>query len=593
MRLFRRNSSGIEGSASQGAEAAPSDVAPISEAQPAATAPADAAATSAATPATHYCCPISMELMNDPVVLATGAQGLNSSVGACRSAAAPVSLCVRVCLPARGRAGSDCLRLRSRLARLVSDNPFRHHLRQAQHHALAGRRPPHLPQHGRAFAAPGVGAQLRAAERNLGACQLCPFLRLFPARRSPAAPRQEWAEAHHVTMSEREATEPGVPARLRAPDTASETQVHHVLQGHDEIVWAVEVAAGRLYSASADRTIRVWDTASRRCVAVLEDHTRPVLALALSSTHLFSGSYDASVRVWDLRTLRRAATLTGHTDAVRALVTVPAARAAFSASYDCTLRAWCLDSLTPRGVLTGHSGPVRALAAIGTRLFSASYDRTVRCWCADTLSCLGVMEGHREAVRALTVCGEHLLASGSDDWTVRLWDARSLACVAVCEGHDDNVRVLAASATHLFSGSWDKTVRCWSLAPDALGRCAAMLSGHHEAVLALTVVRGHVVSGSFDASVRFWSAAQPGFPCVAKCEGHEDAVRVLASTGENAELCFSGSYDGCIGFLRAPPCEGDAAPGPEVHSNAVAMAALLQSASRASISDPGDTADAS
>ena len=37
------------------------------------------------------------------------------------------------------------------------------------------------------------------------------------------------------------------------------------MQGHDEIVWAVEVSGARLFSASADKTIRVWDIESRRC----------------------------------------------------------------------------------------------------------------------------------------------------------------------------------------------------------------------------------------------------------------------------------------------------------------------------------------
>jgi F-box/WD-40 domain protein 7 len=40
------------------------------------------------------------------------------------------------------------------------------------------------------------------------------------------------------------------------------------VQGHDEIVWAVEVSGARLFSASADKTIRVWDIESRRCEQV-------------------------------------------------------------------------------------------------------------------------------------------------------------------------------------------------------------------------------------------------------------------------------------------------------------------------------------
>ena len=62
-------------------------------------------------------------------------------------------------------------------------------------------------------------------------------------------------------------------------------------------MWAVEVAGHRLFSASADKTIRVWDIESRRCERVLEDHTRPVLSLACADGKLFSGSYDYSIKV--------------------------------------------------------------------------------------------------------------------------------------------------------------------------------------------------------------------------------------------------------------------------------------------------------
>ena len=40
------------------------------------------------------------------------------------------------------------------------------------------------------------------------------------------------------------------------------------MQGHDEIVWAVEIHNQQLFSASADKTIRVWDIASKRCERV-------------------------------------------------------------------------------------------------------------------------------------------------------------------------------------------------------------------------------------------------------------------------------------------------------------------------------------
>ena len=88
--------------------------------------------------------------------------------------------------------------------------------------------------------------------------------------------------------------------------------MHFALQGHDEIVWAVEVAGNRLLSASADKTIRMWDIDTRRCEHVLEDHARPVLSLSVCGNKLFSGSYDYTIKVWSLDTLQRLKTLSGE-----------------------------------------------------------------------------------------------------------------------------------------------------------------------------------------------------------------------------------------------------------------------------------------
>ena len=41
-----------------------------------------------------------------------------------------------------------------------------------------------------------------------------------------------------------------------------------VMQGHEEIIWAVEVRGNMLFTASADKTVRVWDINSKRCVQV-------------------------------------------------------------------------------------------------------------------------------------------------------------------------------------------------------------------------------------------------------------------------------------------------------------------------------------
>mmetsp|Transcript_22314 Transcript_22314/g.26847 ORF Transcript_22314/g.26847 Transcript_22314/m.26847 type:complete len:530 (+) Transcript_22314:256-1845(+) len=367
---------------------------------------------------------------------------------------------------------------------------------------------------------------------------------------------RDWATAHGVELKPADNTttiSPG-PADAQIGPEFSATELagsnaaansQNILQGHEEIVWAMEVSGRRLFSASADKTIRVWDIDLLRCVQVLEDHTRPVLSLAVTVRQLFSGSYDCTIRVWDLDSLSRVAVLEGHTDAVRALAV--AGGRLFSGSYDNTLRVWDLETLQCARVLQAHRGPVRTLVTARARIFSGSYDHTVCVWDVHTLEQVGTLKGHTEAVRALAAGGRYVF-SGSDDTCVRVWDAETLECCKTLRGHHDNVRVLAVCRTHLFSGSWDKTIRVWDL--EGL-ECCQTLHGHAEAVLALTIARGHLVSGSYDMSVRYWDLNS--FRCVRKCEGHIDAVRVLTSAGENAEQVFSGSYDGSIGCWVLPP----------------------------------------
>ena len=40
------------------------------------------------------------------------------------------------------------------------------------------------------------------------------------------------------------------------------------MQGHTEIIWAIEVRGDRVYTASADKTVRVWDLNTKRCLQV-------------------------------------------------------------------------------------------------------------------------------------------------------------------------------------------------------------------------------------------------------------------------------------------------------------------------------------
>ena len=61
-------------------------------------------------------------------------------------------------------------------------------------------------------------------------------------------------------------------------------------------------ADGRLASSSWDRTIRIWDTASRQALLVLKGHTGDGIRWIQFSPDgrtLASASYDRTIKLWE------------------------------------------------------------------------------------------------------------------------------------------------------------------------------------------------------------------------------------------------------------------------------------------------------
>jgi WD40 repeat protein len=94
---------------------------------------------------------------------------------------------------------------------------------------------------------------------------------------------------------------------------------------------------------------------------------------------------------------------------------------------------------------------------------------------------IATLAGHTSAVLTVAFSPDgSILASGgasetvnydTPDRTVRLWDIASGEALAILTGHSDGVRSVAFSphGTSVASGSFDATVRLWTIGRDTLG----------------------------------------------------------------------------------------------------------------------------
>eukprot|EP00906_Rhabdomonas_costata_P022039 RCo031903 len=121
----------------------------------------------------------------------------------------------------------------------------------------------------------------------------------------------------------------------------------HVFTGHTSPVFscAFSPSGQRIVSASRDRTVKLWDTASGREVLTLHKHKDCVTCCHFSPAdgrYVLTGSDDHVAILWDSVTGSDVVTFQGHTGWVLAVAFSPSGDAVATASKDLTARLWDL-----------------------------------------------------------------------------------------------------------------------------------------------------------------------------------------------------------------------------------------------------------
>ena len=184
------------------------------------------------------------------------------------------------------------------------------------------------------------------------------------------------------------------------------------------------------FGASKLGQLLVWEWQSESYILKQQGHFDATNSITYTpdSQQIISTADDGKIKVWDVQTGFCTVTFTEHTAAVSACEFSKKGRILFTASLDGSVRAW--DMIRYRNFRT-FTAP--------TRLSFSSL--------------------------AIDPSGEVVCAGSIDSFEVYIWSVQTGQLLDQLSGHEGPVSSLAfaPNGSALVSGSWDHTIRIWSI----------------------------------------------------------------------------------------------------------------------------------
>uniref|UniRef100_A0A8C4TEN2 F-box and WD repeat domain containing 10 n=1 Tax=Erpetoichthys calabaricus TaxID=27687 RepID=A0A8C4TEN2_ERPCA len=135
-----------------------------------------------------------------------------------------------------------------------------------------------------------------------------------------------------------------------------------------------------------------------------------------------------------------------------------------------------------------------------------------------------LIRGHAGSIRALLLCEQRgLVFSGSYDLSIRCWSLANGSCLKIFRGHMGTIHCLDLCGNRLVSGAKDCRVKIWNLETGKSNR--KMKFKHQDPIRCVKIDETHVVSACKRGQIKVWHMETATL--VKVMDGHRGAVTCL------------------------------------------------------------------
>lgn len=305
------------------------------------------------------------------------------------------------------------------------------------------------------------------------------------------APAQHWKKMFEARSVINRRWRAGAPAAV-------------YLNGHTDSVYCCQFDETKAITGSRDRTIRVWDLTTYKCLRVyggpnhrpsantpppMEERPERVISYAsLNGTpagndlyHVPSDYHDASILClqYDAEIM-----VTGSSD------------------YTCIVWDITGPDFVPMYRLRGHEAGVLDVCLDDKYIISCSKDAMIKVWDRKTGVCVRTLKGHRGPVNAVQLRG-NFLVSASGDGVAKLWNLETGVSIKDFPSEDRGLAAVEFSddAKYVLAGGNDHVVYKFDASTGNLVHSRVKHDGLVRSLF-LDAFNGRIVSGSYDQSIQ-------------------------------------------------------------------------------------------